>query len=305
MPSHAFLPLGLWDEAAASDEAAWQTSIDLARQKGLSAAQYDYHALGWLHYEYLQQGRFEKARGLVPLVEQGSGGSRGSAGSGGSHVAHVESEIGRGNGPLSLTNEAASMRARFVVESGRWELMRGQPSFCNVDELFALALASIRLGDRGRAEAALEQLQAARSAAPDADNRRLAEIMYREAGGLYQILRGEKAEGLAALESAAGLESEMPRPIARPYPIKPAGELYAETLLANGDAAGAVRAFQASLKRTPRRAAALIGLARAAAAAKQPVLAARTAREFVAMWKRADPSRPELQEAGALARLAR
>src|SRR5262245_13333549 len=89
MPSHAFLPLGLWGEAAASDEAAWQTSIDLARRKGLSAAQYDYHALGWLQYEYLQQGRFDKAQGLIGLVDaalgsQGSLGSRGSEGSAGS-----------------------------------------------------------------------------------------------------------------------------------------------------------------------------------------------------------------------------
>ena len=56
----------------------------------------------------------------------------------------------------------------------------------------------------------------------------------------------------------------VPKPIARPYPIKPAGELYAEMLLATGDAAGAVRAVQAALARTPRRAASLLGLARAA-----------------------------------------
>src|SRR5262245_48029481 len=118
MPSHAFLPLGLWDEAARSDEAAWQTSIDLAKRKGLSTAQYDYHALGWLHYEYLQQGRFEKARGLTGFVDAAMT-SQDSV----SHADHVESEIGRGNGPLSLRNERASMRARFIVESGRWELM--------------------------------------------------------------------------------------------------------------------------------------------------------------------------------------
>src|SRR6185436_270698 len=103
MPSHAFLPLGLWDEAAASDESAWQTSVDLARRKGLSAALYDYHALGWLQYEYLQQGRFEKARSLIPLVEAAlaSTAAPASPGLSGSHQ-HVESEIGRGNGPLSL-----------------------------------------------------------------------------------------------------------------------------------------------------------------------------------------------------------
>jgi tetratricopeptide (TPR) repeat protein len=293
MPSHAFLPLGLWDEAAVSDEAAWQTSIDLAKAKGLSAAQYDFHALGWLQYEYLQQGRFEAARGLIAHLDR----ALAESASGPGQHSHIESEIGRGFGAFSLKGERASMRARLVVESGRWELMKGQPSFDNVDELFALGLASVKLNDRGRAEAALEQLQKARAAAPDAANKRLAEIMYRQVGGLYQMMLGEKAEGLAALQSAAGIESEAPRPIARPYPIKPAGELYAETLLANGDAVGAVRAFQAALTRTPRRAQSLIGLARAAAAARQPALARRTAREFLAIWEAADPARAELEQA--------
>jgi len=298
MPSHAFLPLGLWDEASKSDEAAWQTSVDLAARKGLSAAQHDFHALAWLHYEYLQQGRFEQARSLVTFVDAALANPSNAL----NHSNHVESEIGRGNGPLSLRSERASMRARFVVESGRWELMKGQPSFDNVDELFALGLASIRLGDRARAEAALEQLDGARKAAPNADNKQLAEIMYRQIGGLYQITRGEKSEGLAVLAAAMRLESRMPRPIARPYPVKPAGELYAEALLASGDAAGAVREFQAALQRTPRRAASMIGLARAASAARQTALASKTAREFLAMWKNADSARREITEARQLAR---
>jgi tetratricopeptide (TPR) repeat protein len=306
MPSHAFLPLGLWDEASKSDEAAWQTSVDLARRKGLSSAQHDFHALGWLHYEYLQQGRFEKAQSLVPLVEAAltaqTRSAEASRSIGAPSHQHVETEIGRGNGPLSLRNERASMRARFIVESGRWELMKGQPSFDNVDELFALGLASISLGDRPRAEAALEQLNGARAAAPDPDNKQVAEIMYRQVGGLYQMMRGETSQGLAALASAARLETQMAKPIARPYPIKPAGELYAEALLASGDAAGAVREFQAALHRTPRRAAAMIGLARAASVAKQPALAARTAREFLTMWNNADQSRPEIADAKKLAR---
>jgi tetratricopeptide (TPR) repeat protein len=214
---------------------------------------------------------------------------------------HVESEIGRGNGPLSLRNERGSMRARLIVESGKWELMKGQGSFDNVDELFALGIASVKLGDRARAEAALEQLQGARAAAPDASNRQLAEIMYRQVGGLLQIARGEARPGLDALKSAAQLEAAMPKPIARPYPIKPAGELYAEALLTAGDAAGAVREYQLALARAPRRAAALIGLARAAAAAGQRTLAARTALEFTAMWKAADAGRPEMAAAREIA----
>lgn len=192
------------------------------------------------------------------------------------------------------------MRARFVVESGRWDVMKGQGSFDNVDELFALGLASVRLGDQPRAEAALEELQRAKAAAPDDSNRRLAEVMSRQVNGLLLMSRGEKREGLAALASAAALEAELPKPIARPYPIKPAGELYAEAMLASGDAAGALRQFKASLARTPGRAASVIGLARAAKAAGHAAEASKAAREFVAMWHLADGERPEVAEARRL-----
>ena len=84
--------------------------------------------------------------------------------------------------------------------------------------------------------------------------------------------------------------------------MKPAGELYAEILLGTGDAAAAVVQFKASLARTPRRAASLLGLARAASAAGQTALAADTARDFLKAWHLADNDRPELAEARALAR---
>src|SRR5205823_11315017 len=63
MPSHVFVPLGMWDEAAASDEAAFAASAAWVRRRHASEAQQDFHSLAWLHYEYLQQGRFAKARG--------------------------------------------------------------------------------------------------------------------------------------------------------------------------------------------------------------------------------------------------
>ena len=69
MPSHVFLPLGMWDEAVASDESAFAASVAIAKRKGLSASQYDFHSLSWLQYEYLQQGRFAKAREVMKTVE--------------------------------------------------------------------------------------------------------------------------------------------------------------------------------------------------------------------------------------------
>src|SRR5437016_5095228 len=70
MPSHVFLPLGMWDEAAASDESSFAASVDRVKRLGLSMAQADFHSLSWLHYEYLQQGRFAKAREVEETVRK-------------------------------------------------------------------------------------------------------------------------------------------------------------------------------------------------------------------------------------------
>ena len=312
MPSHVFLPLGMWDEAAASDESSFAASVDRVNRLRLSMGQADFHSLGWLQYEYLQQGRFAKAREAMKTVEDaladGSGKAPRSGGSGtrgfsrATEHQHVESEIGRGYGPMSLKGELASMRARLVLESGRWDEMKGRSSFDNVDELFALGIASIKLGDEARAEAVFDQLQQARAAAPDPDNKRLASIMSGEVAGLIQLARGQKTEAMQTLAGAARAESQLARPIARPYPVKPAVEVYAEALVAAGNAGEAVRQFQASLARTPRRAASLIGLARAAQAAGQREVAVKAAREFIEMWHAADADRAEVKDARAIAR---
>jgi hypothetical protein len=60
--------------------------------------------------------------------------------------------------------------------------------------------------------------------------------------------------------------------------------------------------FQTSLARTPRRAASLLGLARAAKAAGKPAEAAKAAKAFLAVWHLADRGRPETAEALSLTR---
>jgi len=294
MPSHVFLPLGMWDEAVAGDESAFAASVERVKRLGLSPAQQDFHSLSWLHYEYLQQGRFAKARTLLQPIEQ----ALAAAPAAGGH-AHVESEIGRGFGGVALESERASMRARLVVESGAWPEMKGRATFDNVDELFALGLASVKLGDAARGAAVLEHMGKAIEAAPDADNRQLAEIMRLELLGAANA-SGDRRAALDALERAARLEGGRAPPHARPYPIKPAVELYAETLLAAGEARAAVVQFQASLARTPRRAQSLIGLARAADAAGLRAEARRSAREFLDVWHLADAGRTEVAEARAI-----
>ena len=302
MPSHVFLPLGMWDEAAASDEAAFAASVERVKRLKLSMAQADFHALSWLQYEYLQQGRFAKAREVIKTVEGAmADGARGSSRAGAGEHQHAESEIGRGFSTTSLKSELGSMRARLVVEAGAWGEMRGQGTFENIDELFALGAASVKLGDLARAEAGVEHLRNATKAIPEADSRDIAGIMAIALDGLRRMATGDRAGGLAALNRAAAAEAARPKPIARPYPITPAVELYAEALLASGDAAGAVKQFRASLARTPGRSASRLGLARAAAKAGMKAESVKAAKDFLAAWHLADAGRPELAEAKQLA----
>jgi tetratricopeptide (TPR) repeat protein len=332
MPSHVFLPLGMWDEAVASDESAFAASVDRVKRLGLSMAQADFHSLSWLHYEYLQQGRFEKAREVEETVRRAMAAPAGPAEAGHyrrrddssfpvvpvlfrislstvvsgfsrtNQHQHIESEIGRGFSETSLKSERGSMRARRVIESRSWSEMKGQGSFENIDELFALGVASVALGDIGRADAALDHLRNASRTVPDADAREIAAIMAAELEGLRHLARGERSAAIVALGRAAMLEARRPKPIARPYPIKPAGELYAETLLDVGQPSAAVAEFRKALARTPRRAASLLGLARAANKAGQHDEAGKAAQEFLAVWHRADADRPEIAEMKALAR---
>src|SRR4029078_66906 len=67
MPSHIFLPLGMWNELVTANERAWKASrADAARQKSDDPwSFYDFHSLNWLQDAYLQEGRWKEARALI------------------------------------------------------------------------------------------------------------------------------------------------------------------------------------------------------------------------------------------------
>ena len=77
---------------------------------------------------------------------------------------------------------------------------------------------------------------------------------------------------------------------------KPTHELAGEVLLAAGKAAESQVEFQRSLARTPLRPRALVGLARAAAAAGDQVTAESAVARLRAVWHAADKDVPELAE---------
>ena len=137
---------------------------------------------------------------------------------------------------------------------------------------------------------------------PDRDAADVASIMAAEVAALLAIARGKQSDGLGILARASAREAARPKPIARPYPAKPAGELYAEALAGLGQPSAAVVEYRKVLQRLPHRSLAVLGLARAAAATGNGAEAKREASEFLQIWRRADADRPELAEARRLAK---
>lgn len=295
MPAHAFLQLGLWREAAHTEQRSWDASVAWARARKASVALYDFHSLTWLHYEWTQLGRFGAAAGALARVDDALRvvGPTGSAG--GHHYA--DSPIGRGSGRDALRNDRGSMRARYIIESERWREMRGQTTFDNVDELFALGLASVRMQDIPRAEAALDMLRKASAPHQPPELRAQAAVMTRQMDGLLLYATGQKDNAYIAMRQAVAMQDRLPRPIGRPYPVKGADELFGELLLDGGRARDAKGWFETALRRTPNRSRAVLGLARATARLGETAASRRAYVQFLDNWKEADPGLPELAEA--------
>src|SRR5207247_8936826 len=136
MPAHIVLQLGLWDDAAASDEASFLASDAWVEGKGLAVGMRDYHSLSWLLYESLQQGRFQKARETLDLMRPA-----------------VEA-----TGAPRLKALLSDMPARYVVETRSFQDLATSTSFDTTGELFAIRMSAARPGDPGMEERTPAQL---------------------------------------------------------------------------------------------------------------------------------------------------
>jgi len=275
MPAHIFLQLGMWPDAEESDRAAFAASEAWVAARRRPLAMRSYHALSWRQYELLQMGRYEEARQTIGVLEP----------------------VVKASGQLTLLSDLSSMRARFVVESRRWDLMANERNFGNINELCAIGFAAARSGNPSLAELARQALAGRSQAAEEGDMRPGAAIMERQVAAAIAQVAGRSAEALAILQTASAAERQLPPPLGLPIPLKPTAELLGEMLIDAGKPAEAVRAFEDALSRNRNRTLSVLGLARASAALGQSDAARGHYERVLANFSRADAGVAEVAEA--------
>ena len=70
MPSHIYKELGMWERMAASNEHAYQTSVDWQERTDRPLRLRDYHSFRWMFDAYIELGRYDDAEALIDELER-------------------------------------------------------------------------------------------------------------------------------------------------------------------------------------------------------------------------------------------
>ena len=290
MPSHIFVRLGLWDETIAANQRSLDAGIEYARAQGRSVAPEQFHALDYMVYGYLQEGRDSAARRTV---------AQGLA-----LTAVLASDL--------VTNyNRVAMEARVPLERGDWAAAArlpvraaGQGGIGEALAHFARGIGAARSNDAAEARVevtALGAIQTALAGQPGYNWSRIVGIKQQAVAAWSLLAAGDTAGALREAKAAADLEDVTEKHPVTPGELLPARELEGDLLLAVGRYPSARAAYEATLRREPGRPRSLFGVARAAELAGD-VAAARTGyRAYLSRMQQSDGARVELAIArGAL-----
>jgi tetratricopeptide (TPR) repeat protein len=296
MPSHIFTRLGLWDESIRSNRAAETAARDWGSTSGMSGAwDQQLHAMDYLTYAYLQEGRDSDAKAVLDEL----------------------TAIGASNPTPTAAYAITAIPARVLLERRRWReaaafelpasLGRTEAltrhKWAEAHLRFANAVGAARSGDTGRAKAALARLgeiEAAVVVAPgEYDWRKQVAIERQIAEAWLAYAEGRKADSVRIMRAAADLDDATEKHPVTPGSILPAREELGDLLLALGRPDEALAAYEASLKRAPRRLGGLYGAARAAELSGNSKKARGYFSELAEVTKSGDAGRAEVREARA------
>ncbi|MFN2385485.1 MAG: hypothetical protein ABR576_04255 [Thermoanaerobaculia bacterium] len=258
MPSHIFTRLGLWNDSIASNIASAESALRHVRKTDPESGSFDQaHALDYLMYAYLQQGREKDAR-------------------------KAQEEL-RGIGKLDRQNFAAAYAlaaapVRWALERRSWSEAASltlSPDWFDWNKYpwaeglvrLGRGIGLARIGKAAAANVEVAALTEIRDVLKEAKNAYWSgqvEIWRLEAAGWTAQAEGKPDEARKLLASAAKLEDSTEKHPVTPGPIQPAREMLADLLLEQKQPDAALAEYEAVLKGSPARFNALYGAARGA-----------------------------------------
>ena len=305
MPSHIFTRLGYWDEAAASNEHAWQISNDDVKAAGESGELRDFHALNYLSYNYLALGRYKDAKRTVDLfaAQYAAIPKRQTA----PDSQDLQARHVRGRTIFALPDRVLygyfDTLARFIVESESWSEVPTLPLIASSSDFVVMKLHLEVMAAANRKDAATaktkaaEMMERARVPGQHPFVQQILALQAREAAAVAAQSAGDPAGAVREMKAAVAIEDAIDSLSQPPYPIIPVHELYGSMLMEMGRPAEARKHFEETLRRTPGRPKAIAGIARAAEKMGDTATARAQYTRLIEMWKTADQDRPELQAA--------
>ncbi|MDN5213595.1 hypothetical protein QQ020_16100 [Fulvivirgaceae bacterium BMA12] len=271
MPSHIFIASGMWDKVIKSNEASWQAREKIFETGELNHEDRAYHSLLWLTYGYLQQGRIEKARELIEIIQD--------------DVAYHTSDRAKMN--------FNAMRGAYLVHVKKWHdpLANYKVNVSSLGPVFQATgyyiegRAAIEGGEFDKAEKLIKKIRNKQKKsqivdviddiasippeyAKKVEESMVIKIFEKE---LMASLMMEKRKYHAAellIKEAIGLEEKLPFRFGPPTLIKPPYELYGDFLLLNNKPQAALEAYEKVFERSPRRTLAIQGVLESAAQLK-------------------------------------
>jgi hypothetical protein len=290
MPSHIFIRLGLWDETVASNRKSVDAGLDYAKTQNNGAVTYhEFHALDYMVYGYLQQGRDSAARAL--LAEAAAWGAA------------------PGPGPAVNNYNRTAIDIRLALERSAWAEAAALPvrdvatgSVAEALLRFGRGLGAARSGATGQAReevAALERIAQGLAARNDAYWARIVGIKRQAVQAWVLLADGDTSGALREAKAAADVEDVTEKHPVTPGELLPARELEADMHFALGHFAAAAAAYHTALQRERGRARSMFGEARATELVGDAAAAKAKYADFLKLMEQADGTRPEIAVARA------
>ena len=248
MPAHIFVRLGLWQESVDSNLAAAAAAAEAAKNH-MGEPQYQFHAMDFLDFSYLQLGEEAKAQQVVEDLNKVTGAS-----------------------PGWIKNLRVILGTRNLLELHRWkEALAFAPQGDPFEFQLVYALRSIaaaRTGDVKAAEENYKQLKKAMKQKRGRDTR-LENYRRQEVEAWVAFAKGDTKKALKLMRSAANKQDQED---SGDFTV-PAREMLADMLMELHQPAQALAEYESVLKISPNRFNDLYGAASAAQMAGESVRA--------------------------------